>query len=115
AVLRARTSALLESHGFYSIPMQRFLTRALVISLTAAGVWLGASTPLRAYPTTSPSARQAVRLKYHPPKNWLRHYLGDDRYKIAGKVWKVVSTQLDTYYHRPDCPNMLRQPAGIAI
>ena len=71
--------------------------------------------PAQAYPTNSPSARAAVRLKYHPPNNWIRHYLGDDRYKIAGNVWKVVSTQLDTYYHRPNCPNMLRQPAGITI
>ena len=71
--------------------------------------------PAHAYPSNSPSARAAVRLKYHPPDNWIRHYLGDDRYKIAGNVWKVVSTQLDTYYHRPNCPNMLRQPAGITI
>jgi hypothetical protein len=71
--------------------------------------------PARAYPTTAPSAVAAVRLKYHPPDNWIRHYLGDDRYKIAGRVWKVVSTQTDTYYHRPNCPNMLRQPAGIVI
>jgi hypothetical protein len=64
---------------------------------------------------TSPSAVAAVRLKYHPPNNWMRHYLGDDRYKIAGNVWSVVSTQMDTYYHRADCPNMLRQQAGTTI
>ena len=64
---------------------------------------------------TSPSAVAAVRLKYRPPNNWIRHYLGDDRYKIAGNIWKVVSTQTDTYYHRANCPNMLRQPAGTVI
>jgi hypothetical protein len=53
-------------------------------------------------------------LKYHPPTNWIRHYLPDDRYKVAG-LWKVVSTQHDSYYHRANCPNMLRQPAGIVI
>lgn len=61
------------------------------------------------------SAKMAARLKYYPPNNYLKHYLGDDRYKIAGGVWKVVSTQLDTYYHRPNCPNMLRQHADIVI
>jgi hypothetical protein len=70
---------------------------------------------LLADPTSSPSAIAAVRLKYHPPDNWIRHYLGDDRYKVAGNVWKVVSTQTDAYYHRPNCPNMLRQPAGVVI
>jgi len=68
-----------------------------------------------AWPNESPSARAAARLKYHPPKNWIRHYLGDDRYKIAGGVWNVVSTQTDTYYHRATCPNMLRQSADIVI
>lgn len=61
------------------------------------------------------SAKMAARLKYYPPNNYLKHYLGDDRYKIAGGVWKVVSTQLDTYYHRPTCPNILRQHADIVI
>jgi hypothetical protein len=68
-----------------------------------------------AWPTTSPSARQAARLKYNPPANWIRHYLGDDRYKIAGGTWKVVSTQNDSRYHRADCPSMLRQSADIVI
>ena len=61
------------------------------------------------------SAKMAARLKYAPPNNYLKHYLGDDRYRIAGGVWKVVSTQLDTYYHRPTCPNILRQHADIVI
>lgn len=76
---------------------------------------LGTSSAAHAWPSTSPSAKAAARLKYHPPANWLQHYLPDDRYKIAGGVWKVVSTQYDTYYHRPDSPNMLSQPAGIVI
>lgn len=64
---------------------------------------------------SGPSARRAAQLKYHPPANYIRHYLGDDRYKIDGGVWKVVSTQLDTYYHRASCPNMLKQSADIVI
>ncbi|HEX8552691.1 MAG TPA: hypothetical protein VF681_14170 [Abditibacteriaceae bacterium] len=72
-------------------------------------------TAAHAWPNTSPSAREAARLKHRPPRNWLQHYLPDDRYKIAGGVWKVVSTQYDTYYHRPDSPLMLRQPASIVI
>ena len=71
--------------------------------------------PAHAYPNTSPSALAAARLKYRPPYNWIRHYLGDDRYKIAGNVWKFVSTTTDQYYHRPDSPFMLAQPAGIVI
>lgn len=61
------------------------------------------------------SAKMAARLKKHPTSSWLAHYLPDDRYKIAGGIWKYVSTDLDTYYHRPDSPNMLRQPAGTVI
>lgn len=76
---------------------------------------LGVAGSAHAWPTTSPSAKLAARLKYHPPDNWLQHYLPDDRYKIAGGIWKVVSTQYDTYYHRPDSQYMLRQPAGIVI
>lgn len=93
-----------------------------IFKLLGAGVLagaLGASVLFvhyaHAYPTNSPSAIMAARLKYHPPNNWIRHYLGDDRYKVAGGIWKVVSTQLDTYYHRANCPNMLRQEDDIVI
>ena len=62
-----------------------------------------------------PSAIEAARLKKYPPPNYLSHYLPDDRYKIKGKVWKFVSTDLDTYYHLPWSSNMLRQPASRVI
>ena len=68
-----------------------------------------------AKPVKSRSVKAAARLKNHPPSGWINHYLGDDRYKIAGHVWKVVSTQTDQYFHRPDCPEMLRQSADIVI
>lgn len=64
---------------------------------------------------SGPSAKAAARLKKNPTSAWLAHYLPDDRYKIAGKVWKYVSTNLDTYYHRPDSPNMMRQPNSNVI
>ena len=75
----------------------------------ATGPTIGTKSP------SGPSAKAAAQLKYHPPDNYLKHYLGDDRYKIAGHVWKMVSTQLDTYYHRPTCPNMLKQSPDIVI
>ena len=70
--------------------------------------------PVVAAPS-GPSAKSAARLKKRPTSRWLAHYLPDDRYKIAGGVWRFVSTDLDTYYHRPDSPNMLRQPPGRVI
>ena len=62
-----------------------------------------------------PSAVAAARLKNKPPKNWIRHYLGDDRYKIAGGIWRVVSTETDRYYYPAWAPEMLRQPAATVI
>jgi hypothetical protein len=86
---------------------------ALVLSAVGASVANAAPTPGRKLP--GPSAVQAARLKKYPPPNYLSHYLPDDRYKIAGNVWKYVSTDLDTYYHVPSSPNMLRQPANRVI
>lgn len=93
------------------------INRLSLIRMTIVAIPLTAlvAQHASAWPTNSPSARAAARLKYHPPQNWIRHYLGDDRYKIAGGIWNVVSTQTDTYYHRATCPNMLRQSANIVI
>lgn len=68
-----------------------------------------------ASPAKGTSAEAAAILKNHPPAGWISHYLGDDRYKIAGHVWRVVSTQRDKYFHRPNCPEMLAQPPDIVI
>lgn len=68
-----------------------------------------------ASPAKGTSAEAAAILKNHPPAGWISHYLGEDRYKIAGHVWKVVSTQGDKYFHRPNCPEILRQEADIVI
>lgn len=91
----------------------RAQTQIGIGALLAFGCLMPASR-LCAGPSTSPSARAAARLKNHPPANWIRHYLPDDRYKIDGGTWKYVSTELDTYYHRPDSELMLRQsPNGV--
>jgi hypothetical protein len=72
-------------------------------------------SPVEAGPSTSPSARQAARLKHNPPRGWIRHYLPDDRYKILGGTWKYVSTELDRFYYPAWAPEMLRRPAGRVI
>ena len=82
--------------------------------LFAACALVATTVGVQAAPS-GPSAKAAARLKKNPPNSWIAHYLPDDRYKIAGGVWKYVSTNLDTYYHRPDSPNMLNQPPGNVI
>lgn len=89
----------------FKLPM----VTTLVAALTALPVVGAHAGPM------GPSAKMAARLKKRPTSTWLAHYLPDDRYKIAGGVWKYVSTDLDTFYHRPDSPLMLRQPAGRVI
>ena len=82
---------------------------ALVLTVLAAS----AANSSHAAPV-GPSARAAAGLKKNPRTQWLAHYLPDDRYKIAGGVWKYVTTNLDTYYHVPSSTNMMRQPnAGV--
>lgn len=85
--------------------------------LVAGTLWASVShaVPAPGRKLPGPSAVEAARLKKSPPPNYLSHYLPDDRYKIAGGVWKYVSTDLDTYYHVPTSPNMLRQPANRVI
>jgi len=92
--------------------MFRVAVWLLGVSLVA-GHW--GTVQVLAKPVKSRSVKAAARLKNHPPAGWINHYLGDDRYKIAGHVWKVVSTQSDQYFHRPDCPEMLHQSADIVI
>jgi hypothetical protein len=89
------------------------MTSVSRLTLLLGVVALAASTSSQASPNGR-SVRRAAQLKKSAP-GWLSHYLPDDRYKIEGKVWKYVSTDLDTYYHRPDSPNMLRQSADRVI
>lgn len=91
--------------------MKNFRTGLFVFAVTGFLVTHG----VFANPTNSPSAKAAALLKNHPPAGWINHYLGDDRYKIAGNVWKVVSTPTDHYFHRPECPEMLRRSPDNVI
>ncbi len=84
-----------------------------ISALLLATLVAGAATSSHAAPN-GPSAKAAAGLKKNPRTQWLAHYLPDDRYKIAGGVWKYVTTNLDTYYHLPSSANMMRQPnAGV--
>jgi len=65
-------------------------------------------------PVISPSVKRAHRLKYNPPRGWIRHYLGDDRYKI-GATWRVVTTPNDKFYYPPFAREMLLAPADKII
>jgi hypothetical protein len=85
------------------------------ILLVVMGSAVGLSTSRVQGQSASPSVRAAARLKYNPPRDWIRHYLPDDRYKLKGGAWKVVSTETDTFYYPAWAPEMLRQPAGIVI
>ena len=85
-----------------------------ISALLLTSLLVGATTSSHAAPA-GPSAKAAARLKKNPTSTWLAHYLPDDRYKIAGGVWKYVTTNLDTYYHRPDSPNMMNQPNSGVI
>ena len=91
--------------------MMKLKLSALLVAICA----LSATTLSAPAAPSGPSAKAAARLKKNPPNSWIAHYLPDDRYKIAGGVWKYVSTNLDTYYHRADSPNMLNQPNGGVI
>ncbi|RYG69106.1 hypothetical protein EON80_10415 [bacterium] len=88
----------------------KILSGSLLVTL-----WVAGSGQVAQAGEPGPSAKMAARLKKYPTSQWLAHYLPDDRYKIAGGVWKYVSTDLDTYYHRPNSPLMLRQSAGRVI
>lgn len=88
------------------------MSKAGLIACVAATL---VRVPAQASPTISPSVIGAARYKNAPPRGWIRHYLGDDRYKIAGKVWKFVSTERDRYFYPPWAPEMLRQSANTVI
>ena len=83
-------------------------------TLLLAALAVGAVSSSHAAPA-GPSAKAAASLKKNPRTQWLAHYLPDDRYKIAGGVWKYVTTNLDTYYHVPNSANMMRQPNSNVI
>lgn len=83
------------------------------VATTGFSVCSAQAAPSRG-PVISPSVKAAHRLKYSPPRNWIRHYLGDDRYKIAGGIWKVVTTPNDKFYYPASAREMLtRSPNNV--
>ncbi len=97
--------------------MHSIKTKAALVgcAMTILGAGAFLTPRASAYPTTSPSAKAAVKWKFHPPSNWIEHYLGDDRYKIKGGVWKVVTTENDNYYYPAWAPEMLQQSPNLVI
>ncbi len=91
------------------------ISKKSLLALASSAVAFTAYAPQVHAGPMGPSAKMAAQLKKRPTSSWLAHYLPDDRYKIAGGVWKFVSTDLDTYYHRPNSPLMMNQPAGRVI
>ena len=87
-------------------------------SALACGIALCSACSARAQnasrgPLISPSMREAIRLKYNPPRGWIRHYPGEDRYKL-GSVWRVVTTPNDKFYYPPFASEMLgRSPYDV--
>ena len=88
--------------------MKKIFSIAVLVTLTST-FCVDDVAFAKAGPTISPSVKAAARLKYNPPRNWIRHYLGDDRYKIAGGVWKVVTTPNDKFYYPAYAAEMLRR------
>ena len=79
---------------------------ALICGMLLSGAFRADADRISRGPVISPSVRQAHALKYYPPAGWIRHYLGDDRYKI-GTTWRVVTTPNDLYYYPPFAREML--------
>ena len=92
----------------------RFFTLAVLLSSTLSTIDLAHAASSRG-PVISPSVKAAHRYKYNPPRNWIRHYLGDDRYKIAGGIWKVVTTPNDRYAYPAYAREMLRRSPNNVI
>jgi hypothetical protein len=59
---------------------------------------------------TQLATRTTQTLPHQTPRvGWLNHYLPADRPRIAGGIWKFLSTDTDHHYHRPDSAFMLSQ------
>ncbi len=90
------------------------LCGVLVCGVLLSGAFRADADRISRGPVISPSVRQAHALKYYPPPGWIRHYLGDDRYKL-GTTWRVVTTPNDPYYYPPFAREMLMAPPGQII
>jgi hypothetical protein len=93
---------------------QKLVCIVVGVLLTATGTFAVPAGESDSSARAGRSAVAAAKLKTSAPA-WIRHYLPDDRYKVAGGIWKFVSTDADTYFHRPDCAHVLRQAAAGVI
>lgn len=65
---------------------------------------------------TAAQRRRLVLQKYDiRPKNWLAHYVLEDRYKINSGLWGFVTTRTSRFYYRPWAMAMLKADSNHAI
>lgn len=60
-------------------------------------------------------AKFATKTQNSSQTNWLSHYLPEDQANITNGAWTVVTAQQDGYYHKPQCPRILTQPANQVL
>ncbi len=60
--------------------------------------------------------KRLVMQKYDiRPKNWLAHYLKEDRYKITSGLWNFMTTRTSRFYFRPWSAAMLKADPNHVI
>ena len=60
--------------------------------------------------------KKLVMQKYDiRPKNWLAHYLKEDRYKITSGLWGFMTTRTSRFYYRPWSVAMLKADPNHVI
>ncbi len=65
---------------------------------------------------TAQQRKQLVLKKYDiRPRNWLAHYVLEDRYKINSGLWNFVTTRTSRYYYRPWAIAMLKADSNHTI
>lgn len=65
---------------------------------------------------TPTQRKRLVMQKYDiRPRNWLAHYLKQDRYKMTSGLWGFVTTRTSRYYYRPWAVAMLKADSNHVI
>jgi hypothetical protein len=65
----------------------------------------------------TPAQRQRLVMKKYDirPKNWLVHYLKEDRHKISSGLWSYLTTRTSRFYYRPWSAAMLKADPNHVI
>lgn len=65
----------------------------------------------------TPAQRKRLVLQKYDirPKNWLAHYLKEDRYKISSGLWNFLTTRTSRFYYRPWSAAMLKADPNHVI